>query len=163
MSARTPYRAEQVTIVEVKDTRVAVLEHRGDPALIGDSVRRFIAWRRQAGLPPKTSATFNILYDDPISTPSADFRLDLCAATDRDISPNSWGVAIKTIPGGRCATLRHIGSDDNLGEALRYLYAVWLPQSREEPRDFPLYCQRVTFFPDVPEHEAITDIYLPLK
>ena len=30
-------RGEQVRIVEVKDTRVAVLEHRGDPALIGDS------------------------------------------------------------------------------------------------------------------------------
>jgi hypothetical protein len=31
MSARTPYRAEQVTIVEVKDTRVVVLEHRATP------------------------------------------------------------------------------------------------------------------------------------
>ena len=27
----------------------------------------------------------------------------------------------------------------------------------------PLYCQRISFFPDVPEHLATTDIYLPLK
>jgi hypothetical protein len=28
----------------------------------------------------------------------------------------------------------------------------------EEPRDFPLFCQRISFFPDVAEHEAVTDI-----
>ena len=36
-------RSADVKIVETKDIRVAVLEHRGDPATIGDSVRRFIA------------------------------------------------------------------------------------------------------------------------
>jgi AraC family transcriptional regulator len=152
----------QVRIIEVEATRVAVLEHRGDPDLIGDSVRRFIAWRKEVGLPPKTSATFNILYDNPDDTPPAEFRLDLCAATDRAIQPNDAGIVAKTIPGGRCAVLRHVGSDDSFGEAARFLYAVWLPESGEEVRDFPLYCQRVAFFPDAPEHEAITDLFLPL-
>jgi len=32
-----------------------------------------------------------------------------------------------------------------------------------EPRDFPLYCQRLTFFPEVPEHEAVAELFLPLK
>lgn len=27
-----------------------------------------------------------------------------------------------------------------------FLYLDWLPASGEEPRDFPLYCCRVTFF-----------------
>jgi len=35
--------------------------------------------------------------------------------------------------------------------------------STERLRDFPLYCQRISFFPDVPEHETVTDIFLPLK
>jgi AraC family transcriptional regulator len=59
--------------------------------------------------------------------------------------------------------LRHIGSDDNLRQSISYLYSQWLPQSGEEPRDFPLYLQRIHFFPDVPEHEVITDVFLPLK
>ena len=160
---RQSLHIEQVKIVDVTDTRVAVLEHRGDPALVGNSVRRFINWRKQSGLPPKTNTTFNILYDDPDSAQPSDFRLDLCVATDREISPNEAGVVGKTIPGGRCAMLRHVGSEDSFGEAASYLYAVWLPQSGEELRDFPLYCQRISFFPDVPEHEATTDIYLPLK
>jgi AraC family transcriptional regulator len=157
------WASEAIRIVEVEETRIAVLEHRGDPALIGDTIRRFIVWRREAGVPPKASATFNILYDDPDNTPPEAFRLDLCAATGRDVPPSRAGIVMKSIPAGRCAVLRHTGSEESFGDAIRYLYAVWLPQSGEELRDVPLYCQRVTFFPDVPEHEAVTDIFLPLK
>ncbi len=151
-----------VKIVAVNETRVAVLEHRGDPNTIGDSIRRFIAWRKAVGLPPRLSATYNIFHDDPETTPPEDFRLDLCAATDRAIAPNDAGIVAKTIPGGRCAVLRLVGSDDGIGDAGRFLYGDWLPKSGEELRDFPFYAQRVAFFPDVPEHEAIIDLYLPL-
>jgi AraC family transcriptional regulator len=58
--------------------------------------------------------------------------------------------------------LRVIGSNDDLDPATFYLYRDWLPGSREETRDFPLSCQRVSFFSDVPEHEAITGLFLPL-
>jgi AraC family transcriptional regulator len=29
--------------------------------------------------------------------------------------------------------------------------------------DFPIYCQRLSFFPEVPEHEAVAELFLPLK
>lgn len=154
--------AGDVKILVFEETRVAVLEHRGDPTRLGDSLRRFIEWRKQNKLPPAVSAMFNILYDDPAETPPEDYRFDICAAIDRRVTENPFGVVEKTIPGGRCAVVRHVGSDDTLGEAVRYLYATWLPASGEEPRDFPLYLQRVRFFPDVPEHEAVTDVFLPL-
>jgi len=67
------------------------------------------------------------------------------------------------IPAGRCALLRHVGSDDQLGRSIRHLYSSWLPTSGEDLRDYPLYLRRVAFFPDVPDSEAITDIYLPLR
>ncbi|HET7333332.1 MAG TPA: GyrI-like domain-containing protein [Dyella sp.] len=47
--------------------------------------------------------------------------------------------------------------------AIAYLYAQWLPRSGEELRDFPLFVRRVRFYPDVPEHEAVATIFLPLK
>ncbi|MHC2579459.1 hypothetical protein ACVMHR_004198 [Bradyrhizobium diazoefficiens] len=34
---------------------------------------------------------------------------------------------------------------------------------RREARNFPIYCQRRSFFPEVPEHEAVGDLFLPLK
>jgi hypothetical protein len=83
------------------------------------------------------SATFNILYDNLDETPPEDFRFGLCAATDRGVTENPFGVEETTIPGGRCAVLRHVGSDDALGEAVRYLYTTWLPASGEKPRAFP--------------------------
>ena len=160
---KTERQAEQVRIIDFADTRVAAFEHRGDPRLIGNSIREFIAWRKQNGLPPRVSATFNILYDNPAEVAPEDYRIDLCAATDRDVSANEFGMVSKTIPGGRCALLRHIGCDDTLGHTVAYLYSQWLPQSGEELRDFPLYLQRVKFFPDVSENEAVTDVFLPLK
>jgi len=152
-----------VRVVQFPATRVAVLEHRGSPLRLGDSIRRFIEWRKAHKLPPQFSGTFNLIYNDPDEVPPEDFRFSLCAATEREIEANDAGVVAMTIPAGRCATLRHVGSDDQLGRSILHLYANWLPDSGEELRDFPLFMQRVTFFPDVPDSEAITDIYLPLK
>jgi AraC family transcriptional regulator len=50
-----------------------------------------------------------------------------------------------------------------LRDSVLYLYGEWLPPSGAEVRDAPLFFQRVRFYPDVAEHEAVTDIYLPLK
>ena len=152
-----------VRVVQFPGARVAALEHRGSPLRLGDSIRNFIEWRRANRLPPRLSATYNIIYNDPDETPPEEFRFSLCAATDRPIEPNDAGVTALTIPSGRCALLRHVGSDDQLGRSIWHLYATWLPASGEEMRDFPLFMQRLTFFPDVPDNEAITDIYLPLR
>jgi AraC family transcriptional regulator len=157
------HQLNDVKIVNFKATEVGVLEHHGDPTLIGNSIAQFIEWRKHNHLHPTHSATFNILYGDPGETDPAKFRLDLCAVADRETDDERYGVIRKTIPGGKCAVLRHIGSDDNLDQSISFLYGEWLPQSGEELRDFPLFLQRVHFYPDVPESELILDLYLPLK
>jgi AraC family transcriptional regulator len=156
---KTAYASADVTLIDFPATPVAVMEHRGDPAQIHDTIQRFIAWRKAAGLTPRTSATFNVFHTDPAAE---DFRLDLCAGADRPIATNQAGVKAGLIPAGRCAMLRITGSSDDLEPAASWLYRDWLPASGEETRDFPLFCRRVAFFPDVPEHEAVTELYLPL-
>jgi AraC family transcriptional regulator len=151
-----------VRVVDFPATRVATLEHRGNPLRLGDTVRQFIEWRKAQSLPPRLSATFNIVYNDPDETPPEEFRFGLCAAIHKPVGPNETGVVELEIPAGRCALLRHAGSDDRLGRSIQHLYAHWLPGSGETPRDFPLFMQRVAFFPDVADGEAVTDIYLPL-
>ena len=156
------HRFDDVTILHFDGARVAALEHRGAPHRLGQTIRRFIAWRRAHRLPPSRHATYNIVHDDPVLTPDDEFRFEICTALDGPLPPNDDGVVEKTIAAGRCAVLRHHGSDDLLGASVEFLYRQWLPQSGEEPRDAPLFMQRVRFFPDVPESEAITDIFLPL-
>lgn len=154
----------QVTITQFNETRIAVYEHRGAPELINDSVREFIAWRRQTGLSPVASSrTFGIAYDDPNTTPAEDFRFDICGAVETAIPDNPQGVLNKVIPGGRCAVVRHHGARHRIDESAYYLYRDWLPRSGEELRDFPLFFHYVNLVPEIPEHELVTDVYLPLK
>ncbi len=155
------FSLDDVTVRTVEPVRVAVMQHRGDPMAVGDTIQRFIAWRRATGTTPLVSATYTIFHDDPHSTPAEAYRIDLCAATDRTIAPDE-PVAEELIPGGRCAVLRVVGNTHDLEPAARFLYGTWLPQSGEQPRDFPLYCQRVRFFPDVPATEAVADLFLPI-
>ncbi|MDG5494550.1 AraC family transcriptional regulator [Niveispirillum sp. BGYR6] len=158
----SPFTAGQVRLVDFPPTRVAFLRHQGDPALIGDSIRRFIGWRRANRLPPAISATFNIFHDDPDSVAPDAYRLDICAAITGPLAPNTVGVAEGSIPGGPCAVLRQVGAGDDLRAAAQFLYRQWLPASGYEARGFPLFAQRLRFFPDVPEDQAVTDLFLPL-
>jgi AraC family transcriptional regulator len=158
-----PFDADQVHIIDAPATPVALMEHKGDPALLGETIRRFIAWRKRAGLRPNVSATYTIFHVDPETAQPEDYHIDLCAATERPIAANDDRVIEGLIPAGRCAVLRVTGSSDDLRPAALYLYTTWLPHSGEEARDFPLYARRLRFFPDVPEHEAVTDLFLPLQ
>ncbi len=157
------YQNSDVRIVSFPETPIAVLEHRGAPGLLPNSIQRFIAWRKLNKLPPSVSATFNLIYDDPEQTPAADFRFDLAAAVTAPVAENEHGIVNKTIPAGECAVIRHTGSDAELGNVVRFLYNDWLPQSQRNLRDFPLFFQRISFFPDVPEHLMVTDVFLPLQ
>jgi AraC family transcriptional regulator len=153
------FTTDDVTIRDVPPTRVALMEHRGDPATLGATIQRFIAWRKAAGLHPRTCPTFNVWR--PVSP--GNYSIDLCVGTDQSIEANGEEIKAGEIPGGRCAVLRVVGYTDNLRPAALYLYRDWLPSSGEEARDFPIYCQRLSFFPEVPEHEAVADVFLPLK
>ena len=130
-----------VKIIDVEPVLVAALEHRGAPALLNDSVQRFIAWRK--------------------SSPPEEFRFDICGSAPAPAK--TQGVVTKTIPGGRCAMTIHAGSRDRIDESVYALYRDWLPESGEELRDFPVYFHYLNLDHDTPEHRHLTEIYLPLK
>lgn len=157
------FSIEDVSVRTQADVPVAFMSHRGDPERLGETIREFIAWRKANGVRAATHATYTIFHTDPDSVAREDYRVDLAAATQRAITPADKGIEAGMIPAGRCAVLRIVGASDNLRAAAEFLYGHWLPASGEEPREFPLYAERVRFFPDVPEHEAITDLYLPIK
>ena len=157
------FRTIDVSIREVKPTPVAIMEHHGDPAMLGATIQRFIGWRKANGFSPKTSKTFNVFHSDPRTTNLSEFRLDLCVEVPLTFETSDANIISGTLPGGRCAVLRVSGNTDDLEPAALYLYRDWLPNSGEEAQDFPLYCQRIAFFPEVAEHETIAELYLPLK
>ncbi len=158
-----PFQLDQVRLVQSPEIPVALLVHRGPMQDLAPSLQRFIAWRRERQLPPDKAATYNLLYDDPASVAPADFRFGLAVAWKQAVPPNPQGLVADRIEGGLHAVLRHEGPDASLDQAIRWLYGVWLPRSGLELRDAPPYLQRLRFFPEVPAHEALVDIHLPLR
>jgi AraC family transcriptional regulator len=152
----------QVEIVDFPETLVAALEHRGPEHLTINTTKRFIEWRQANGLRPGMGNTYGVHYSDPDRTAPEDYRLDICLSVASPVAPNPQGVVTKTIPAGRCARVRHIGSRHNVRPA-EWLYREWLPQSGETLRNFPIYFHYVNVGPEVKEHEMITNVYLPLK
>ncbi|MFL5010260.1 GyrI-like domain-containing protein [Rhizobium sp.] len=157
------FTTDDVIVRNVPTTPVAIMEHRGDPATLGATIQRFIAWRKASGLHPRTSPTFNVWRSERRPQSPACYSVDLCVGTAQPIGANDEEIKAGEIPGGRCAVLRVVGNTDNLEPAALYLYRDWLPASGEEARDFPIYCQRLSFFPEVAEHEAVAELFLPLK
>ena len=162
---QTIYTHDDVTIRDVPPTPVAIIEHRGDRAMLGDTIQRFIAWRKAAGLSPETNPTFMVFRSERIPAVPADYSADLCVATDRPIEARDTQVKAGVIPGGRCAVLRVAnGASNNMEPEGLFLYRDWLPASGEEAGDFPIYSKRwLSFFPDVPVHEVVAELFLPLK
>jgi AraC family transcriptional regulator len=153
----------QVQIVNFEETRVAALEHCGPPGLLNESVRKFIDWRKQGGQSPLASSrTFGVPRSNPDTTPEEAFRFDICGEIDEPVAANDYGVRALTIPGGRCAVVRHTGSTDHIGETIYPVYRDWLPESGEELRDHPLFFHYLSVFPETPLDQWQTDIYIPL-
>ncbi|MBA3678184.1 MAG: AraC family transcriptional regulator [Sphingosinicella sp.] len=158
------FSEDDVTIRDVAPTPVAIMEHRGDRAGLEETLNRFRAWRKAAGLSPETSPTFTIFRSERTPANPADYAMDVCVGTDQPIDADDEQMKAGIIPGGRCAVLRYPGNTSNLEPAALYLYREWLPASGEELGDFPIYCRRhLSLIPGVGAHEVAVELFLPLK
>lgn len=152
-----------VEIVNFDAVTTAQFVHRGPSTQIGTSIQQFIAWRKENKLPPSKSRTFNLLFDDPTQTPPSEFRFGLACEITEPLTDKDKGlIQESSIPKGRYAKVRHVGSDSVLETIVNFLYGTWLPDSKECLGEFPIFFERISFYPDVAENEAITDVYLPL-
>ncbi|MBC3764601.1 AraC family transcriptional regulator [Neptunicella marina] len=150
----------QVEITELPSLTLAVIEHQGPQQHLPQSIAKLIQWRKKQGLSPDKSRTFNVFYHDPDDVNPAEYRIDVGVLTD--ISPEGSELKQKIIPAGRYACLRYMGAWHHMRSAVEYLYGEWLTESAEELADFPCFCERINLYPETPEHQLITDIYLPL-
>lgn len=168
---RAPYRLPNrgietmnVTIKDIKARRLAVYEHRGDPAKVGESVSRLIEWAKahRMNLKPAPGEAFGYAYDDPKTTPPEEFRFDLAITVPENATVD--GVVVeKRLPAGRYAVAVHKGTRDNIGETVYAMYRDWLPSSGETLGDLPCIFSYYNFDHEVAETELLTECWLLLK
>lgn len=152
-----------VRIAIFPETRVAGISHVGSPSREHETARKLVAWKLERNLLDQTRyRSYGLHYTDPRTAGVGDYRVDFCLSYDGTIEPNDYGVVEMRIPAMRCAMARDIGSRlDN--KAARFLHDEWLPLSGEQIAPLPLVFHYVNVGPAVKEHEAITDVYLPLR
>lgn len=155
----------KVEIRNVKKTRLAVVEHRGDPRQMPDSVNKLVSWAKNQTitLKPTPGESFGFAYDDPKTTDTSQFRFDLGIKVPENLKLEKGVVVEKIIPAGRYAVAMHKGSRNNIGETIYSMYREWLPQSGEQLGDLPcIFCYH-NFDHEVAETEALTECWLLLK
>jgi AraC family transcriptional regulator len=153
----------KVNIVTFPETKVATVSHVGSPLLEHDTAGKLIAWKLERRLLDQAVfRSYGLHYTNPATVNPAEHRVDFCLSYDGCIEPNPYGVVEGIIPTTRCATARDVGSRLN-NQAAWYLFYEWLPRSGEEMAARPWVFHYVNVGPSVKEHEAITDVYLPLK
>src|SRR5215813_10805607 len=130
------------------------MEHRDDPATLGATIQRFIAWRKAAGPHPKTSPAFNVWRSERRPASPADYSVDLCIGTNQPIEANGEPVEF---PGGRCAVLRVVVATPTIWSPPPLpLWRLASGQRRGSTR-LPDILPAAELLPEVPER------FLPLK
>lgn len=154
-----------VVIKEMPARRLAVLEHRGDPRMVGESVNKLIHWAKAQpiNLKPKPGESFGFGYDDPKITPPNEFRFDLAITIPEQLVLTGEVVIEKRLPAGRYAVSMHKGSHDKMSDMIYAMYRDWLPSSGEELGDLPCIFCYYNFEHEVAETELLTECWLLLK
>jgi AraC family transcriptional regulator len=160
---RRPRRAGEVRVVTLAPIRLAVIRHDGDPRHFERTLGAFIAWRRRALPGGRRITSYNVLSAERLDVPIVRQPFEIGAKLSGPLPPNDAGVREHVIPRGRHATMRLVGANDAVLPALRHLVDTWLPSSGHRRCGGPAFIHRLRLFPDVPEQETVTDVFLPLE
>lgn len=154
----------KVEIRQNPSIRLAMLEHVGDPALVPETVNQLIAWAKSQtiDLKPKAGNAFGLAYDDPKTTPKANFRFGLGIKVPEQYELND-PITECYLPAGRYAVATHYGSHDNIADTVYGLYRDWLPSTNESLGELPCIFSYQNFEHEVPETELVTECWLQLK
>ena len=156
--------------VEVKDMPawdVAYVRHigpyQGDSALFEGLMNKLMRWAGPRGLIrfPETQM-LSVYYDDPEITDNAKLRVDMCITVPEDTQVDGE-IGKMTIPGGRYAVGRFELLKEEYGEAWKFIFGEWLPESGYQPDDRPSFEMYLNNPEEHPEKKCIVNICVPVK
>ena len=153
----------QINVVSLPELKVCAFRHTGHPARLNGSIQRFIGWRREHKLPPDQYRTFNFLHNDPTTVAPAAFCFDLACERPAKQVVLADDMRFDTIPAGRYASLKITGGEKVLEAAVNFITTDFIARHNEQAADFPVIVERLSFYPEVPYHQAQSHILLLLS
>jgi AraC family transcriptional regulator len=140
---------------------LAAMAHRGPYPEIGRAFEKLFAAISARGLLGRTGRMVGVYYDDPSTVPAANLRSH--AGVEFPETDMAAPLEPVHLPAGRHAVLTVRGPYSGLPAAYDQLYAVWLPQSGEEPADSPPFEIYLNAPMDTPQEALLTEICIPLQ
>ena len=94
-----PFRVDED---ELHLVAARLVEHRGDPNLMTESLNKLITWAKSQNcdLKPRPGEAFGFGYDDPKITEPDKFRYDLCLKIPNNLKINDDSIIEKFLPAG---------------------------------------------------------------
>jgi AraC family transcriptional regulator len=142
--------------------RLAATPHTGPYHGISRAFQKLSATMAARNLFAHAGKMIATYYDDPASVPAAQLRSHAGFEIHGDVALDA-PLETVNLPSGRHAVLTYTGPYAGLPAAYDQLYAVWLPQSGEEPADSPPFENYLNTPMDTPPEALITEICLPLR
>ncbi len=150
-----------VTIRIEPERRLAALPHRGPYHQINRAFEKLYALLAARDMIDQSEEMIATYYDDPAATAPDDLRSHAGA-----VFPPGVVLAppldVVILPAGRHAVLTFTGPYAGLPAAYDQLYAVWLPQSGEQPADSPPFENYLNSPMNTPQEALVTEICVPL-
>lgn len=103
-----------------------------------------------------------VYYDDPNVTESAKLRTEVCLVVHKPVEAEGE-IEVKELAGGRYARFLYQGPYTNLGAVYDTIFSEWLPESRYEIRDAPVFEKYISNPERVAPEKLKTEIYIPVK
>ncbi|UXY16626.1 AraC family transcriptional regulator [Chitiniphilus purpureus] len=150
-----------VTITACPSIQLIALPHRGSYMEIGTVFSKLMLQAHAKHWLTPESRVIGVFYDDPQTVPQQLLRSHAALSVAAPVVVEPPFEAL-TIPAMRCAVLRHTGPYADLHTSYSWLFGVWLPESGEQPADFPPYEDYLNDPQTTPPDQLLTNIYLPL-
>lgn len=156
-----------VKVETLPTMHVAYVRHvgpyAGDEELFRGLIGTLMKWAGPRGLVRFPESKMLMVYhDNPEITDESKLRTSVCITVPEG-TPVDGEIGSMDIPGGEYAIAHFEITGDEYGDAWKYVYGQWLPDSGYQPDDRPCFEDCLNDPGQHPEGKHIVDICVPVK
>jgi len=153
-----------IRTVKLETMRAVCMEHIGPYNEIGPVFEKLGEFVQEHSLPIDGEKWLGIYRDDPTEVPAEKLRSEACitVASETEI-PDTEGVTVRILEGGKYVIGTHVGSYSGLGVAWGEIWGAVQNMSHElrESPCFELYTKGCES--GLPESEWVTELCIPVE
>ena len=153
-----------IRIDNLENMRAACMEHIGPYNEIGPVFGKLWSFTQENSIPVDDQKWLGIYWDDPSDVLPEKLRSEACVTVcSKTEIPDTEGLTIRTLEGGKYAIGTYVGPYSGLGSAWGEIDAA-VKKMEAKPRQSPCFELYVKGGDDsIPEEEWITELCIPVE